>query len=684
MTSKNRKPKTQMSAKFPYIDVAVNVMENNEPSTMFLTDRAPAVQLPTLAGICSHFENLTDGYLLWQANDKRAYTYFLIDGNNTENTLTITLLIDADVLVSGRPVSNVLGAIKSRVLDGETLTSDAIDMMLTEAGFSEEPLRSECDALLLNSGAGVCCRTYAGTGELTNILGFPRQKDYERYRGVVIVSSDVMMVAGEELPHITGSVDKSLMVVCPEGVTASAQRVSFSDHLKVTYSCDGFDPVSVMFEVGTTNRYVRINGPALIVNNAHHAGIVFRRRIPYTVLTAAGTPIDTYTILINGRTASRTEEGFEVSNVDFENGEVKITVSSTNYSTYNQTFTPETLEESSPLAVVLEPESKEILLRLDFGNGRVVEERINIEKNTQEYCQLRAGRFHGFRAHRLMGSTPETYNVDVKPGQQTKPRVEQTLPLEPVEEPKRETVTALFEDQSDDKVATEEVKTDNGLKAPGFEKAPTAIWEIKKPEIKAPEFTNETRGEKEEQAPAPRNYKRIAFYSVCAIVLIMVIWGFSKCSGGSSEDEQLLTVDSIASVNTETGISQTPVTASPAAPTEAELSDITYLNENKVWKKDNLKSEMGIGLFNALSEGDVDAVVNNDYFAVKDRATNREAVKTIEMMWNAKGTGQSRAHSRVMKQMTEKGSLDVHKFYETIAKKMPKPEEYNQGTRPQR
>lgn len=675
-----------MSAKYPYIDIAVNVTENNKPSTMFLTDGAPAVQLPTLAGICSHFENLTDGYLMWQAGDKRAYTYFLVDGNNTDNTLTITLLIDDDVLVSGRPVSNLLGAIKSRVLEGETLTSDSIDTMIRDAGFADEPLRSRCDARLLNNGAGVCCRTYATPGELTNILGFPRQKDYERYRGVVVVSSAVMMVAGEELPQITGPVDKALMVVCPEGVTASAERVSFSDHLKVTYACEGFDPVSVMFEVGTTNRYVRINGPALIVNNAHHAGIVFRRRIPYTVLTAAGTPVDTYTILINGRTASRTEEGFEVSNIDFENGEVKITVSSTNYSTYTQTFTPETLEESMPLAVVLEPESKEILLRLDFGSGRVVEERLNIEKNTPEYCQLRAGRFHGFRAHRLMGSSPETYNVDVKPGQQAKTRVEPTLPLEPVEEPRRETVTARFDEPVSEPVVAEEPKSEhNGPKAPGFEKAPSAIWEIKKPEIKAPEFTNETRGEKEEKVSKPRDYKRIAFFAVCAIVLIVIVWGLTKCSG-SSDDEQTIVVDSTVLVNSETGEPQPAgtATAAPSAPSEAEQADITYLNDNKVWKKDNLKSEMGIALFNALTEGDIDALASNDYFAVKDRAANREAVKTLEMMWNAKGTGQSRSHSRVMKEMSAKGSLDVHKFYETIARKMPKPEEYNQSARPQR
>lgn len=250
-----------MSLKYPYIDVAVNVAEGVRPATMFLTDGAPAVELPALSGIASHFVSLTDGYLIWPAGDKRAYTYFVLDEAGSA-VLTVTLLVEGDVLLSGRPIVNLLGAIKSRALGGETLTSDSMDRLIGESGFPEDPLRNECDMWVTSGNGGVCCRTYASPGELANILGFPRQKDYERYRGIVVIPASVMMVGGEELPQITAPVDKSLMVVCPEDVTASAQRVGFSDHLKVTYNCKGFDPVAVMFEVGTTNRYVRINGPA--------------------------------------------------------------------------------------------------------------------------------------------------------------------------------------------------------------------------------------------------------------------------------------------------------------------------------------------------------------------------------------------------------------------------------------
>ncbi len=683
-----------MSLKYPYIDVAVNVAEGVRPATMFLTDGAPAVELPALSGIASHFVSLTDGYLMWPAGDKRAYTYFVLNESDGSATLTVTLLVEGDVLLSGRPIVNLLGAIKSRALGGETLTSDSMDRLIGESGFPEEPLRSECDMWVTSGNGGVCSRTYASPGELANILGFPRQKDYERYRGIVVVPASVMMVGGEELPQITAPVDKSLMVVCPEDVTASAQRVGFSDHLKVTYSCKGFDPVAVMFEVGTTNRYVRINGPALIVNSAKHAGIVFRRRVPYSVVTSGGVPIDTYTILINGRTASRTEEGFEVSNTDFEDGTVKITVSSTNFTTYSQTFTSETLEESMPLAVVLEPESKDILLRLDFGGGRVVEERLNIEKNTPEYNQLRAGRFHGFRAHRLMGSTPETYNIDVKPTYDATPtakaRVEEaTLPLEPImtAEP-AEPVAA--ETPKTKVVFSGEIapKHEGGPEAPTFEKAPTAIWEEVKHERKAPEFTNETLGEKDDEPKRKYDYKKIGRIAGCVIAGIIVIWVISKlvsgCGGeGDVVDSLNVTTDSIAIVDSTTGKIQ-PGGQTTTAMTAEEKEDVAYLNDNKVWKKDRLKSEKYRTLFESMAAGEVDDIASNDYFAVNGRATNSEAVKAMDMMWEAKGTPQERAHRRILKEQASKGTLDIHRLYEDLARRMPKAEDYNRSARPRR
>lgn len=704
-----------MSSKYKYLDISVTVVSDGHPETVYTTDSAPTVQLPALNEIASNFEGLSEGYLLWGSGKKRAYSYFILDGAEGHPVLTVTLLVDRDVLLAGRPIINLLSAIKNRAIDGDDLTPEVLDRLVGENGFSEEALRSACESAIDGSGIGVGMRVYTSPTELTNILGFPRQKAYEPYRGVLFVPTTVHMYeeAAGNIPEITTPLDKALMVVYPEGVEVSEQKVSLSDHLQLTYLSDGFDPVSVKFEVGTTNRYVRINGPALVVNGARHAGVVFRRRVPYSVVTKDGTPIDTYTILIDERTANRSDDGFEITNSDFRNGTIKISVSSTNFSTFTQEFTPESLAEATPLEIVLMPDAKEVLLRLDFGDGRIVEESVSIEKNAPEYCQLRAGRFHGFRAHRLMGSTPETYNIEVKPTTIVRPQQapqQQTLPLEEAKEEQAKQIVApaIEKDVVPEKPSSQYV-------APVIEKAPSAIWEEKKHEIKAPEFTNTTRGEKEpekkkeETTPKkhiiPAEYQKWAKYGVVILAAVLVVWLLAAIFSDSSEETPTV----VDSTNVETsqiiaapgtgapGLEpQTPATTTaatsetatanttPAAATDDEKADIEYLNSNKTWNASKIKSEKYKALFTAISEGNIDTIIKHDYFAVKGQATNSNAQKAIDFIWLAKGSNQENAQSNVLKKHGKKSEIDVYKLMDDLSRKLPAKDEQNTAVRPQR
>lgn len=661
-----------MSSKYTYIDIVVNVMEGGLPATTCATEGAPSLQLPSLNEITSHFSDLTEGYLLWNAGGRRGCTYFSLDRVSGQPKLSVTLLADNNVLLAGRQVVMLLSAIKSRVFEGEALTPDTFDRLIRESGMAEQPLRCDDDGYGDMNGTAVAYRTYASPGELSNIIGFPRQKPYTGYHGVVVVPATAEQNSGDNMPQITVAVDKALMVVCPEGVSASAQRVRFSDHLTVTYRCPGFDPVSVMFEVGTTNRYVRINGPALIVNSAAHAGIVFRRRVPYNVITTGGQHVDTYTILINGRTANRTEEGFEVANTDFENGIVRITVSSTNFSSYSNDFSPESLEAASPLEVVLEPESRDILLRLDFGDGRVVEEHLNIEKNTPEYCRLRAGSFHGFRAHRLMGSKPETYNIDVRP---TSTPAAKQLPVKAA--PAAEPVLPF-----DEKPAAEPADTTVAAEAPVapvIEKAPSAIHHEEKTERCAPKFVNETLGETEQPAEPKYNIKRIATIGAFALLAILAVWWIAGLISGSGDSTPAADSTAVAAQAVQKGAAGP---AAQAAPSAAEQTDIDYLNSNSVWVRSELKTAKYQALYDAFTQGDIDAIASNEYFAVKDRAKNDRANKLMNNLWNAKGSIPGKKHPGVLKKFDYSKGLDLYKLNNAIAVYMPKEEEYNKAPRP--
>lgn len=657
-----------MDYKFNYLDISVSMTDADGNHTVTGNLGAEAPVLPDITQLSAQFNGLREGYLLWQTPDRRAWSYFTLGTESAAQQMAVTIMGSRNLLISGRQVLNLLSSLAARVKDGESVTPQLIDRLASEAGFTEVPLEAADNTRPMDPAGKPAYRTYLSPGELTNMLGFPRQDDYAGYSAIALIKASVADDSTPSISHITTPLSKALAVVLPEGVTASATSVEFSDHLTVIYSCPGFDPVSVMFEIGTTNRYVRINGPALIVNNAAHAGIIFHKRIPFTVNSGSGTPIDTFTILINDRTANRSDEGFEVANTDFRTGRAKITVSSTNFSTFTAEFTPEELAAAAPLTVVLEPEAKDILLRLDFGDGRVVEETLNIEKNTPEYCRLRAGKFHGFHAHRLMGSTPETYNVDVRPH------------YGPVTEEEAEADTAAECQTADTDTARQSAA---GPVAPVIEKAPTAIWKQKKSERRAPNFVNETdkSGSGSQSSGTGRriSWSKVVMVVITAFIAGMALWYLATLLTGSGKNDGNAAPDS-------TAVAAGPVApgsqaaASPAALTADEQADVDYLNKHTKWKLAELKTDRYKALYRAIGNGEIDSMARNDYFMVEGRCTNKKANQLMDLVWASKGAYEQKSNEKRLREFKDKDEMDINKIIDRVAG--VKPKEPNKEPRP--
>lgn len=717
-----------MSAKYPYLDIAISVMTDGAQPVNYSFNSAPTIALPSLSDLARHFVNLSDGYVMWQISGRRAFTYFKLNDEGTSTLMAITVRLDPDVLLPGRPIVNLLGTIRRTLTDGSRLTHESLMHALSDSGFPEKPLRSDAEVDFPAAATGLCWRTYISPTELANIFAFPRQKDYAQYQGVIVVPATVSMQPESSIPLLTSPLNKALMVVCPKDVAASSNRVELSDHLTVTYSMNGFDSQSVEFEVGTTNRYVRINGPALVVNSALHAGIIFSRTVPYTVMSATGARIDTFTILINGRTATRGENSFEVSSTDFHDGKVTIAVSSTNFGSYSREFTPEELSEACPLDVVLEPEAKEICLRIDFGSGRIIENSITLEKSTPEYNRLRAGSFHGFRAHRMMGSTPETYNIDVRQMSHPVSVATPTQPSLKFEDKPAETVgTVTLNDTAavnppttvNDRAASNARRTQNGPVAPAIGKAPSAIWEEKQHKRVAPKFENVADGNtpahkdtpvalpEKEIAPADQEEKtkreskmdiRLIMIGLGVIAAGLVLWYLLLWFSGSSQPETSPAAqpegESIEEVNYSEAAGQTTANttpeattaqpaqaaAVPAASNDDEKADIEYLNTNNVWKLSDLKSEKYRALITAMQKGDIDAVASNPYFATSGTAKNAKAEKVIGYLWFAKGSLQEKRNIDKLRTLTESGKADLGKLIDDLSRYQPK--DGNEAPRP--
>lgn len=726
-----------MSAKYPYLKLSLRYVHGAKSTTVFSYPSAEKAQRPTFnaPAILKRFVNLNEFYVTGCHDGRRYFSFVSVDDAGRSGArLELTLSLEGDVLMPGRTIINIFNSVKDMLEHEEPFNDDTVGAALKASGFPDEPLRSNAVSGCNDLADRPCFRTFVSANDLGTIFSFPRQVAYEQYSEVVLVHVTTVADPENPLPQITGPVTQAFTVVCPEGVTPSAETVVITDRLALTYTRPGFEPTTVNFEVGTTNRFVKISGPALIVNDAVKASIVFVQKVEYKVTSSKGTPVNTYTILINGRTATRSDGYFEVTSNDFnKEGTVNIAVSSTNFFTTSIDFTSEELASQHPLELVLVPEEMPVVLRLDFGAGRILEQELLFEKSSTEYRQLRAGSFHGFRAHRLMSHDPETYNVDMAaPAQQpaAAPERKPETPA-PVAAPKETPAAAAAivsepkqeEAAEQPKAPAERPKSAAELRAERLRKdIPTKQQEKaddKKQEKEENKFLAKRKkayandiprkvdileDDPDEDEDGRRHGARrfvtplvLAIVSVVVIICVIVWYLFSllpqsqpqedaeivdiSAPAAAADSERIAVIDDVVAGEVAPEQTAQPAAAT-AAPTAEENADVAYLNSHDTWRLADLKSEKYRNFYLSLGEGNIEAIANSDYFAIKGKATNKKALSIADYLWAAKGTWAEKRNVNALKDLKDKESIDVHALYELLARM--RDANPNKSERPQR
>lgn len=629
-----------MNKNYSYLQIAVAAWADNGNVSNATYNGADPVDTQTLSDLCRRFVNLDQAYLMTCNAGRRSFTLMLCDELAEHPRVAVRLTVDSEALLEGRRIMNLLTAVARHT--PADLTDDTFAAIIKQSSMPAEPLRSPADITDTAAGATGACRTFMSSSELARQLSFCRQKEYAGCGFILFIPATVSMYPDRQLPVIAEPLSTRLIVVAPYGVTPSEPTVALTDRLSLTYTRDGFDSVKVEFEVGDTNRYVRISTPALVVNTASHAGIMFRTSVRYTVTDGVtGNSVPGFTLLINGRTASRSDDSFEITDRDFNAGEANITVSSTNYATWSLALKPSGLATLSPLDIRLMPDSGEFVLRLDFGGGRIIEHPLSIEKGTTEYSNLRAGNFHGFRAHRIAVSRPETYHIDL------------SAPAAVAESPK------------------------------------AALNPVNISRAEQPTDTDPSTGHDDDHhAPARRrklSWRKIMLLVALLLLIAAAVWFiFFHTSGEKSPattpDTEVSVTDTITAAAAPDTLPQpAPQPAQPAQPAQPdETADLAYLNASKVWRLDSLRSDRYRSLITTLTTGNLDSIARHPYFATPGAATNNRAIDIVEFIWAANGSDTQTGNSRYLRQLSADKPLDLETIYKDLAIRRP----HNPNTSP--
>ena len=602
----------------------------------------------------------------------------------TRNTLfpergyvMISLLIDNGCALTGRQVLGVFAGLKRVFIEEENLSDDAVETVLLEAGVPKEPLELEawkCNAAVpaAETVSEAAYRTYISPQELEAIFSFPGQPEYAGYRCIIIVSASTSLRPGVKMPRITVPIRRQYGVVCPEGVTASSSLVYDGDRLVLTYSREGFDTHTETVVVGTPAAYTKYEGSTILVRTAAQTGIRFVRRVPVKVRSMKGASLNGYTISVNGHPVSTADPYIEFTERDLESDtEVDIQVVSNNYRPLKLKMPSSEILATDELDMELQPVEQCVTLRLDFGDGRVFEQQISIEKNTPEYNRLHSGNFHGFRAHRQVTSdNSEVYNVDVRI---VNPPVAPNFdPSHSDDSEEGRNVAPKFVNVSGD-IVEEHPRIDSKVPVDPRSRQSMA------------DGSAESAGDEcEDDYPASSSSRRKAlkWLGLGLLGLAIVVAVALLIPEGNDLDVAPSAVTELAADGT--GGTAADSVAAPAVPmTQEEAADAEYLNGNAAWDLTKLSSPMGKALAKALTDGDLNAVVENDYFSVRGRCTNRDAAQIVDMAWKAIGSPNERGNARKLRQSVSNGSIVLREAVNALAKVRPA-ENVNERPRPQK
>lgn len=577
--------------------------------------------------------------------------------------MMISIMVENGCALTGRQVLNAFNGLKKTLIEDENFTDEAVDEALLNAGVPLQPVRLEAWTYTAREGepkAEAGYRTYISVQELESIFSFPGQPDYADYRCILVVSATTSLRPGVKMPRITAPIRKQYDVVCPEGVESSSPLVYDGDRITLTYSKEGFNSHKETVVAGTPAAYTKYEGSTIHIRTAAQTGIRFIRRIPVKVSSTKGNLLNGYTVSVNGRSISTMDPYIDFTEKDLTPGtEVDIQVASNNYRPLKLKHKAEELLATEELDLALQPVEQGVTLRLDFGDGRVFEQQISIEKSTPEYNRLHSGNFHGFRAHRQVtdDKDEEVYNVDV--------RITSPRPVAP-----------NFESAREDKAEAVPYKS------PKFENLADEPAE-RKPHIDttlpAREEPEDTRDEEDDE-PVPSVWRKRTSLIVGFLVVVVVVACliFFLPQGDNGEDEY---ADNPAAALVD---STATAAASPAAPmTSDEQADADYLNNNPVWDLERLKSPMGQELVRAITEGDLKGLAENDYFAVTGRCTNPQALEVVDMAWKALGSPNEKGNARKLRSSVQKGSVNLRETVNSMAKVRPA-EHANEQPRPKK
>lgn len=354
-------------------------------------------------------------YAFWKNQNGNYYSIIIPDRKDTrEGRIMITVFTGKYLVTNGKQVITTLQRLK-QLADGEPNRDYVARVIGVFAEYLKQnpyPTRNEATS---NEKA---FRRYRSEQDLAEIFQFTEQAEYAAFRRLLIVpATSVPAQLPTGYKEITSPIKHTYHInesMLPQGVKVSKSLLQDGDTLTITYSANGYTPISKNVRIdGKDNNHLRYDGVDITVYDSKIAGIILQRRIKLNFI-AEGMQLWSLPkahIYCNNQICQLDRDGYITLPHPIAQGTYKLRIDAYGYRKYERNLEEAEIQRGQ-VDIHLIPEEKTVSIRL-YVKGEIIKGNVSLKGNDPLYQYLREVE----NAHRELNkySFKTIYGEDGKP-----------------------------------------------------------------------------------------------------------------------------------------------------------------------------------------------------------------------------------------------------------------------------
>ncbi len=321
--------------------------------------------------------------------------------DSRDGRLFIVVFTGKKIFKSGKFAKDLLDKIKHKLYDLEDQDNEGITNLLSNV--DNKLIEDYCSVKIPQaiSSLDSVYRTYKSENELTEILEFPNQKEYNNKILYIVPNTAISVHIPQNFQEIKSPVKKTFFISdpLPSGVSVDKKNITEGDSITITYKkAGGYYPESIRLNINSlSNKYFEYIGTQIKINDTNKAGIKFKRCIRIKCINGKKDSIHFFSVRFNNRLISPNNNNLYI----FDNSEkYLIKIKAKGYYEETINIKPEDFSKGE-ICVPLKAQDRAINIYFKDPHGHYIKDQVNIKTDSKLYSYLQYPAYEMIEYHHV-------------------------------------------------------------------------------------------------------------------------------------------------------------------------------------------------------------------------------------------------------------------------------------------